>query len=99
MAGTAILAANHGKNRLNLPSVPQKAINVSRAAAGPSGGDHPFHRKRAAPDHFGINVFCLADFENSAFPVRATEGVGMSIADREARPEWHGPRQIGANPA
>jgi hypothetical protein len=25
--------------------------------------DLRFHRKRAAPDHFDVNVFCLEDFD------------------------------------
>jgi hypothetical protein len=28
------------------------------------------------------------------FPVRATEGMGMSIVDANAREEWPGPREI-----
>lgn len=55
-------------------------------------GIYVFHRKRAAPDHFGINVFCLAGFDPSTVPVRATEGAGMTIEDPAARPEWPGPR-------
>jgi hypothetical protein len=55
-------------------------------------GVYTFHRKRAAPDHFGINVFCLDDFDIGRLPVRATEGVGMSVVDPDARPEWPGPR-------
>jgi hypothetical protein len=53
---------------------------------------YTFHRKRAAPDHFGVNVFCLEGFDPASVPVRATEGVGMSLTDPEARPEWPGPR-------
>ena len=56
-------------------------------------GIYTFHRKRAAPDHFGINVFCLDGFDPSSVPVRATEGVGMSVVDPDARPEWPGPRE------
>lgn len=26
-------------------------------------GIYVFHRKRAAPDHFGVNVFCLEHFD------------------------------------
>jgi len=26
-------------------------------------GLYVFHRKRAAPDHFGVNIFCLDDFD------------------------------------
>jgi hypothetical protein len=55
-------------------------------------GIYTFHRKRAAPDHFGVNVFCLEGFDPASVPVRATEGVGMSLTDPEARPEWPGPR-------
>lgn len=55
-------------------------------------GIYTFHRKRAAPDHFGINVFCLEGFDRAAVPVRATDGVGMTLEDPDARPEWPGPR-------
>jgi hypothetical protein len=41
-------------------------------------GIYPFHRKRVTPDYFGINVFCLDDFEPDAIPVRATVGKGMT---------------------
>ncbi|MEP7243011.1 MAG: GFA family protein [Gammaproteobacteria bacterium] len=40
-------------------------------------GIYPFHRKRSAPDHFGVNVFCLHDFDPTGIPVRATVGAGM----------------------
>lgn len=40
-------------------------------------GIYPFHRKRVTPDYFGINVFCLEDFEPDGIPVRATVGKGM----------------------
>lgn len=55
-------------------------------------GIYTFHRKRAAPDHFGVNIFCLDGFDPSSAPVRATEGVGMTLSDPDARPEWPGPR-------
>jgi hypothetical protein len=58
-------------------------------------GIYVFHRKRAAPDHFGINVFCLDGFDPASVPVRATEGVGMSVDDPAARPDWPGPRPAG----
>ena len=57
-------------------------------------GVYTFHRKRAASDHFGINVFCLEVFDVRAFPVRATEGIGMSVVDSAARTEWLGPREL-----
>ncbi|MGY3487066.1 hypothetical protein ACVW1C_004949 [Bradyrhizobium sp. USDA 4011] len=53
-------------------------------------GVYTFHRKRAAPDHFGVNAFCLEDFDVSAS--RATDGVGMSVIEATARAEWPGPR-------
>lgn len=40
-------------------------------------GIYPFHRKRVTPDHLGINVFCLEDFDPAGIPVRATIGRGM----------------------
>jgi len=40
-------------------------------------GIYPFHRKRVSPDFFGINVFCLDDFELNRKPIRATIGKGM----------------------
>lgn len=44
-------------------------------------GIYVFHRKRAAPDHFGVNVFCLEGFDAKVVPVRATEGANMTIED------------------
>jgi hypothetical protein len=40
-------------------------------------GIYPFHRKRVTPDHYGINVFCLHDFEPAGIPVRSTAGAAM----------------------
>ncbi len=57
-------------------------------------GIYVFHRKRAAPAHFGVNVFALQDFDMARLPVRATEGLGMTIEDVDARPEWPGPRNL-----
>jgi hypothetical protein len=55
-------------------------------------GIYVFHRKRAAPDHFGINVFCLENFDVTSVPTRATEGANMTVEDPAANPEWPGPR-------
>lgn len=55
-------------------------------------GIYVFHRKRAAPDHFGVNIFCLDGFDVASLPVRATEGVGMSLVCDDPRAEWPGPR-------
>lgn len=40
-------------------------------------GIYPFHRKRMAPDHYGINTACLEGFDATGIPVRATVGAGM----------------------
>ena len=55
-------------------------------------GIYVFHRKRAAPDHFGVNIFCLEGVDPAAYPIRATEGAGMSVEDSKGPPEWPGPR-------
>jgi hypothetical protein len=57
-------------------------------------GIYTFHRKRAQPDHYGVNIHCLDGFDVTTLPVRATEGLTMSVTDPEARPEWPGPREI-----
>jgi hypothetical protein len=41
-------------------------------------GIYPFHRKRVTPDHYGVNVGCLENFDPSGIPVRATAGARMS---------------------
>ena len=56
-------------------------------------GIYVFHRKRAAPDRFGVNVACLEDFDVEAFPFRAAEGIDMSLRAETARPLWIGPRE------
>lgn len=40
-------------------------------------GIYPFHRKRVTPDHFGINVFCLDNFDPAGIPVRQAVGAAM----------------------
>jgi len=55
-------------------------------------GIYVFHRKRAAPDHFGVNVFCLDGFNAASLSVRATEGKGMSVVSDASRSERPGPR-------
>lgn len=40
-------------------------------------GIYPFHRKRVTPDYFGINVFCLHDFDPTGIPVRQAVGAAM----------------------
>lgn len=55
-------------------------------------GIYVFHRKRAAPDHFGVNARCLHDFDLATTPVRATEGASMTVEDPNPRGRWPGPR-------
>ena len=40
-------------------------------------GIYPFHRKRVTPDFFGINVYCLDDFDPAGIPVREATGSAM----------------------
>jgi hypothetical protein len=56
-------------------------------------GIYPFHRKRAMPDHYGVNVHCLTGVDGSALAVRQAEGRGMSVRDGAARDLWTGPRE------
>jgi hypothetical protein len=55
-------------------------------------GIYVFHRKRAMPDHFGVNVFCLHDLDRSRVPVRPTEGKDMTVAADDPQSHWPGPR-------
>ena len=41
-------------------------------------GIYPFHRKRVTPDFFGVNVFCLDDFDPAGIPVRQATGAAMN---------------------
>ena len=55
-------------------------------------GLYVFHRKRSAPDHFGVNVFCLDDFDASSVPVVPASGADMTVEDPSARPDLPGAR-------
>lgn len=55
-------------------------------------GLYVFHRKRSAPDHFGVNVFCLDDFDPSSVLVIPASGAHMTVEDPAARPDLPGPR-------
>lgn len=44
-------------------------------------GIYTFHRKRSAPDSYGVNVFCLDGFDTTALPVRRADGASMSVAE------------------
>lgn len=56
-------------------------------------GIYPFHRKRSAPDSYGVNVGCLEDFDVAAYSYRLADGLTMSVRSAEARPEWTGPAE------
>ncbi len=40
-------------------------------------GIYPFHRKRTAPNSFGVNVYCLEGVDLAGIPVRETEGISL----------------------
>ena len=40
-------------------------------------GIYTFHNKRVAPDSYGINIFCLKDFNPDGIPIRQTVGAAM----------------------
>ena len=44
-------------------------------------GIYTFHRKRAAPDHYGVNVYCLDGVDLSGVPVRRVDGKTMSVVE------------------
>lgn len=41
-------------------------------------GIYPFHRKRTAPGYYGVNVYCLEDFNPAEIPVRETGGSALN---------------------
>ncbi len=49
-------------------------------------GIYTFHRKRMAPDHFGVNVRCLEGLDPKAVPTRDTGGKALSLVE-EGRDE------------
>jgi hypothetical protein len=42
-------------------------------------GIYPFHRKRSAPDSYGVNVACLEGFDPATVPLRRADGKSMSV--------------------
>ena len=56
-------------------------------------GIYTFHRKRSAPDAYGVNVGCLEGFDPAAYPFRLADGLTMSVREGQARPEWTGSRE------
>ena len=47
-------------------------------------GIYPFHRKRMAPDHYSVNVHCVQELDMHNVPVRATDGLRLSLEERGA---------------
>lgn len=44
-------------------------------------GIYTFHKKRSMPDHYGINVHSLDNFDPAEMPVRQADGKTMTLAD------------------
>jgi hypothetical protein len=63
-------------------------LPACRASFVPALRHACFHHKRAAPDHFGINTFCLDRFDQAVLPVRAIEGADMTVVCDQSRAEW-----------
>ncbi len=40
-------------------------------------GIYPFHRKRLMPDSYGVNIYCLDNFDSTDITIRATDGIGL----------------------
>jgi hypothetical protein len=55
-------------------------------------GIYPFHKKRAMPDHYGVNVHCLKGFDAAGLSVRQASGLDMTVKAVGARDTWTGPR-------
>ena len=55
-------------------------------------GTYVFHNKRAAPDHYGVNVKCFQDVDISEVYIRETEGENMTVKRDGAQSHWPGPR-------
>ena len=56
-----------------------------------SCGIYVFHKKRAAPDHYGDNIKCFPDQDFAAIPVRKTEGANMTVIAKGRKAHWPGP--------
>jgi hypothetical protein len=42
-------------------------------------GVYTFHRKRADPKSYGVNVYCLEGFDLDSIPYRLADGLSMSV--------------------
>ena len=78
-----------GADRLTLY---QWNAKIARHFFCSSCGIYQFHKKRAMPDHYGINVRCLDGFDAEGMPVRRADGKTMTVVDPNPRPDWTGPK-------
>ena len=85
----ADLSIRRGQNNLTLY---QWNMKIAKHYFCKTCGTYVFHNKRAAPDHYGVNVKCLQDIDVSAISVRATEGENMTVNKAGEQPHWPGPR-------
>lgn len=85
----SMLALTAGEDRLGLY---QWNARIAKHYFCSTCGIYVFHRKRSLPDHFGVNLRCLDDFDAEALPVRRAGGKDMPVVDSAARRIWPGPR-------
>jgi len=85
----ANLTVNAGKEDLTLY---QWNMKIAKHYFCSICGTYVFHNKRAAPDHYGVNVKCLQGVDISDVPIRATKGDNMSVTKEDPKPHWRGPR-------
>ncbi len=83
------LTVLNGEDKLTLY---QWNTNIARHYFCSVCGIYPFHRKRSMPDHYGVNVRCLAGLDVTAIPVRAAEGKTMSLIEENPAGGWSGPK-------
>jgi len=55
-------------------------------------GVYVFHNKRAAPDYYGVNVYCLQNVDISSVKICATDGKDMTVKEEGNQSHWPGPR-------
>ncbi|WP_210352188.1 hypothetical protein [Bradyrhizobium rifense] len=77
----------------NLLSVSEWNMHRAKHSFCSRCGIYTFHRKRAAPDHIGINAFGLEDFDPSA---GARDRWHRDVGGRSERAKpMAGPREVG----
>ena len=76
----ALKALTHGQVWIALDRLAERAGLSASGLARRAGLDPTtFNRsKRVTPDGFGINVFCLDDFDPAGIPVRQAVGAAMA---------------------